>query len=206
MPASEPEPVKPVPPPEQEEQIITQDSEETPVIEDVKDIEPQEEVIEPPVEEQEEPIEEEPEPEPEPVVNPNALYKGKSESTQTSNEGITGDPGDQGKPTGTKDTRIYDGPGGVGDGISFSLAGRQAKQLPKPEYRSEEQGKIIVTIWVDRFGNVTRAEPGARGTNISDLNLREMAKKAALKAKFSPDPDAPEVQKGTITYNFIKMN
>jgi len=208
-PQAMPEPVKPAPPPEQEEQIITQDSDETPVIEEVKEEVPQEEIEEEYIEDvvEEEVVEEEPEPEPEPVVDPNALYKGKqNQSTDGGNEGITGDPGDQGKPTGTKDVKKYDGQGGIGDGISYSLGGRGAKQLPKPEYKSDEQGKIIVTIWVNRNGDVTRAEPGAKGTNISDLSLRKRAKQAALKAKFSSDPQAPEEQKGTITYIFIKMN
>ena len=144
---------------------------------------------------------------PEPVVNPNALYKGKSKNTGNgSNEGITGKPGDQGKPHGTKDAENYDGLGGEGNGISYSLAGRSAKHLPKPSYTSQEQGKVVVIIWVNKAGIVTKAIEGAKGTNISDLGLRRLAKEAALRARFSSDPNAPEIQKGTITYNFIRLN
>ncbi|MCF8228523.1 MAG: energy transducer TonB, partial [Bacteroidales bacterium] len=66
-------------------------------------------------------------------------------------------------------------------------------------------GKVVVTIWVDRMGRVTKAIAGAKGTTVSDLQLRKLAKDAALRAKFNPDPEAPEIQKGTITYNFIKL-
>ncbi|MCK5838463.1 MAG: hypothetical protein KAG99_01385 [Bacteroidales bacterium] len=192
-----------------EEEVVTQDIEETPMIEEIDKQKEEKEIIDEtvvqnqPVEE----IEQEPEQEPEPVVNPNALYKGRDTGEPNgSNEGVTGDAGDQGKPTGTRDLKVYDGLGGEGDGISYSLSGRQATRLPKPEYRSEEQGKVVVTIWVNRNGDVTRAEAGARGTTIADLTLRRLARGAALRAKFSPDTHAAEIQKGSITYIFIKMN
>jgi hypothetical protein len=41
--------------------------------------------------------------------------------------------------------------------------------------------------------------------NTSDFiffELRQLAERAAMKAKFSPKPDAQEEQKGTITYIF----
>ena len=208
----------------QEEEILTQDTEEAPYIdnpEEKDDLEevPDEKIIEQPKEEpkvqekqQEELAEKKPEvveKEPEPVVNPNALYKGKSKNTGNgSNEGITGEPGDQGKPHGTKDAENYDGLGGEGNGISYSLAGRSSKHLPKPKYTSQEQGKIVITIWVNKAGIVTKVVEGAKGTNISDLGLRRLAKEAALKARFSTDndPNTPEIQKGTITYNFIRLN
>jgi TonB family protein len=109
-------------------------------------------------------------------------------------------------PDGTPEPKTYTGPGGEGEGISFSLGGRGALRLPKPEYSSKEQGKVVVDIWVDRSGKVVRAEAGAKGTNISDLDLREQARQAALRSTFSADPDALPLQKGTITYNFIRLN
>jgi len=64
----------------------------------------------------------------------------------------------------------------------------------------------VVTIKVDRQGNVTSAVPGAKGTNVSDETLWNLAKNAALRSKFIADPNAPEFQVGTITYNFIRQN
>jgi TonB family protein len=149
----------------------------------------------------------EPEPEPQPVVNPRALYKGRSASSlQGGQEGLTGQPGDQGKPGGTPGAPGYEGNGGSGNGISFSLGGRGSLMLHKPSYDSKEQGKVVVTIKVDRKGNVTSAIAGAKGTNVSDQALWQLAKNAALRSKFVADQNAPDVQVGTITYNFIRQN
>ena len=207
-----PPPPQPIQPEQEvvEEENLTQDVEEAPMLEpeEIKEEKVEEEIVEKPVEEP--PVEqpEEPEEEPEePEVDPRALYKGKKESTdESSNEGITGDQGDQGMPTGTPEPKTYTGPGGEGEGVSFSLGGRGALRLPKPEYTSEEQGRVVVDIWVDRTGKVVRAEAGARGTNISDIDLWKQARDAALRSTFSSDPDAPSTQKGTITYNFIRLN
>jgi hypothetical protein len=100
----------------------------------------------------------------------------------------------------------YEGTGGTGNGISYSLGGRGSLNLHKPSYDSREQGKVVVTIKVDRQGAVISAVPGAKGTNVSDQKLWNLAKDAALRSKFSPDSNAPEFQVGTITYNFIRQN
>ena len=78
--------------------------------------------------------------------------------------------------------------------------------LHKPSYDSKEQGKVVVTIRVDKQGNVTSAIAGAKGTNVSDQTLWQLARDAALKSKFLADPKAPDTQVGTITYNFIRQN
>lgn len=190
-----------------EEQVVTNDAEDTPFIEEPVD-DPVEEVVEEEVEQtkEEEVQEQEPEP-PKPVVNTNALYKGKqTDSDEGGNEGNTLYPGDQGKENGTEDSGNYDGLGGMGNGISFDLGGRSAKGIPKPSYNSDDQGKVVVTIKVDRQGFVISAEAGARGTTITDQKLWKEAEEAAKRARFSSKPDAPEIQRGTITYNFIRLN
>jgi TonB family protein len=191
----------------QEEEYLVQDIEEAPVIEKKKE-EPKKKLPEP-VKPKPEPVKEvvEPQPEPQPQVNPKAMFKGSSTSTtQGGQEGITGQPGDQGNPNGKPGVENYEGTGGAGDGISFSLGGRGSLKLYKPSYDSKEQGKVVVTIKVDRQGNVTSAKPGAKGTNVSDQSLWNVAMDAALRSKFSPDPNAPDFQTGTITYNFIRQN
>ena len=150
-----------------------------------------------------------PKPEPEaarqPVVNPKAIFKGKSDkTTKGGSEGTTNKTGDMGKPGGTPGGKGIEGLGGKGNGISFDLGGRGAKNLPKPTYNSDEQGFIVVTIYVNREGRVTRARAGAKGTTISDLQLRSQAENAALRAMFTPNPEAPEEQTGTIKYTFLK--
>ncbi|MEE4255519.1 MAG: energy transducer TonB [Bacteroidales bacterium] len=220
-PAEQPTPTpqrpQPQPEPEPEEEMITQDVEETPAIEEEvekkNEAEKPEEVIKTdPEPEKEEVIEEaepEPEPEPEPPkVNERALYKGNSNTDgEGSNQGETGQPGDQGQPDGTPDATNYKGSGGLGDeGVGYDLGGRGAKHLPKPAYDSEEQGKVVVEIKVDPNGKVVSAIAGAKGTTISDLRLRRLAEEAALRSVFASDPNAPERQRGTITYNFIRLN
>jgi TonB family protein len=74
--------------------------------------------------------------------------------------------------------------------------------LPKPEYASQMAGTVVVTIKVDQYGNVTEAIPGAEGTNVTDKNLWNAARNAAMKAHFNMAADAPALQTGTITYIF----
>jgi outer membrane biosynthesis protein TonB len=191
--------------PQPEEEVLTQEVEETPVSRPRTD-EPKETVEQEITEKKQKETDQIPD-KPEPKVNPDALYKGPGKGNAASGgQGVNGTPGDQGRPDGTKNAGNYEGSGGSGSGISYDLSGRKARNLPKPDYTSDEQGRIVVTIWVNRAGSVVKAEPGARGTTIADLTLRTQARNAALKASFSPSPDAPELQTGTITYVFIKMN
>ncbi|HNX45027.1 MAG TPA: hypothetical protein PKI35_11370 [Bacteroidales bacterium] len=143
----------------------------------------------------------------EPVVNSKALYPGKgSKTAKGGNQGITGQPGDQGKPNGSPGATNYDGLGGKGSsGIGYDLGGRSAKNLPKPKYTSDEQGDIVVEIKVDRNGQVIYARAGARGTTIPDQSMQRQAEAAARSSIFARDPSAPEEQRGTITYKFRKM-
>ncbi len=204
------------PEPEPEEDILTQDVEEAPAIkeEDIEekdDVKQEEEVITPeeqPVEEVVQEVEEEPEPQPEPPrVNDRALYKGKSEADgDGSNQGITGQPGDQGKPDGTLDATSYEGTGKGDDGIGYELGGRGALELIKPVYTSDEVGTVKIKVFVDRSGQVKRAEFEMLGSNNSNPLLVDEAIKAALKSKFKADANANTTQIGYITYYFIRLN
>ena len=74
---------------------------------------------------------------------------------------------------------------------------------PKITNNTQEKGIVVVDIWVDNNGNVTKAVPGVRGSTTTSSVLYKKAKDAALKTKFSAKPDAPAVQKGTMTFVFI---
>lgn len=142
----------------------------------------------------------------EPEINKNALFPGnKKKSDKGGSEGITQGSGNQGKAGGDPNSKRYDGTPGTG-GMGYSLSGRSASALPKPTYNSNKQGKVVVRIWVDREGNVVKAEPGYKGTTATDEGLRRKAKEAAMQAKFTPSKDAPELQVGTITYDFRTFN
>lgn len=180
------------------QKIVTQEVEESPAIEEKKpEKKPEKEVVkeEPKVEKVE------------PKVNPKALYSPNNKAkTDAGTQGNGTDQADQGKETGSKTSTNPDGNSASGNGVSFNLSGRGSVNLPKPAYESIEQGKVVVKIWVNRDGIVTRAQSGVKGTTITDQNLQIVARDAALQAVFTPDPKAPEVQTGTITYNFIRMN
>jgi len=136
----------------------------------------------------------------------NALANSKNAGTNSTSEGVTGGIGNQGVPTGSVDSQVRGDGSGTGDkgkGISYYLGGRKSQLLPVPVYQYQDEGKVVVEIIVDRQGNVTQATPGKSGSSLLTDYFLKVAKDAAMKAKFDADPNAPEIQKGTITYNFI---
>ncbi len=161
------------------------------------------------------------EPVPEPrKVNKKGLYPGanKDGGSTAKGEGETNKPGDQGVKEGSRDSKYHgpgggngdtpgngtEGPGGEGKGgPRYSLTNRKANSIPVPRAAFQEEGKVVVEITVDKNGNVVKAKPGVKGSTTSNPNLLDIARRAAMSAKFNPSADAPEEQKGTITYNFI---
>ncbi len=138
----------------------------------------------------------------EPEINKNALFTGRrNHRSGDGSKGVAGGTGDQGKPNGNPNSNNYSGNGG-GNGSDFSLAGRSNVTLPKPQYNSNQQGRVVVRIWVDQQGRVTRAEYEPKGSSTSDGDLVAKAIAAARKARFNADASAPDEQKGTITYIF----
>ena len=89
---------------------------------------------------------------------------------------------------------------GTIEGNRYELKGRGVKTLPKPSTDFTQEGKVIVAIWVDADGNVIDAQ--VQGGTVSDKATQELARKAALKAKFTPAEDGTTKAKGTITYTF----
>ena len=170
------------------EDIVTQNDDEAPSLEKPKNTKPK----------QEKPAEE-----PKPKVNDRALFKGSNSPQAGGSEGITGQPGDQGKPDGMKGVRQYEGNGGQGNGPGYSLGGRGAKSLHRPNDDFPEEGIVVVDIWVNRAGHVVRAEVATKGTTVINQAMREKAKQAALRSAFASDPNAPDEQHGTITYTFV---
>lgn len=138
----------------------------------------------------------------EPEINKNALFTGRrNQQSGSGSQGVAGGTGDQGKPNGNPNSSNYTGNGG-GNGMNYSLAGRSNVTLPRPNYSSNEQGTVVIQIWVDRDGKVTRAEYQPKGSSTSNGYLVSQARAAALRARFNADPNAPDEQKGTITYIF----
>ena len=182
--ASQPE-QKPI---QSKEEIATQDDDEAPALEKPKTTKPKQDP---------KPVEQ-----PKPTANPRAMYQGSNNPQDGGSEGITGQPGDQGKPNGLAGVRQYDGNGGHGNGTGYDLGGRGAKSLHRPNDDFPEEGHIVVEIVVDRDGNVVRAAI-TKGTDITNKEMQNKALESARKSKFAPDSSAPIEQKGTITYTFV---
>jgi len=127
--------------------------------------------------------------------------KGSPDSKSTS-QGVTYGTGNQGVPQGSANVDRYGPGGGIGDGVSFSLDGRTVQNLAKPDFIGNEDGTVVVEVTVDKSGRVTKADAGVKGSNTTNPELLAAAKRAALLTKFNSDGKAPSFQKGTITYRF----
>jgi len=175
------------------EDISTQNTEETPVV--IKEVKENKTALEEVTKEEEEVKEQ---------INTKALYTGAKDNKSTS-QGITQGQGDQGKEEGDKQSNTYQGSGKGANGISYQLGGRTIADIKKPTYDSQQQGKVVVTIRVNRNGKVISATPGAKGSTTTNTYLYAKAKEAALKTTFEANNLAPEIQIGSIIYNF-KLN
>jgi TonB family protein len=150
---------------------------------------------------------------PQQKVNPKSLYTSTTEGTDEGNE-----------RNKIKDNSLYNGSGKNDDQtrnvntppghntnekeVSFSLQGRSAAGgggFPKPAYNLQKSGKVVVEIYVDQNGTVTKARATAKGSTLQDATLWKAAEDAARHARFNVDKNAANSQMGTITYIF-KLN
>jgi len=193
--------------PVREEGVMTQDFEKAPAVKKEAEKKPEKkpETKKPPV--KTEPVKTNTKPVEKPqTVNPAAMYSNKNKGASTtesgSSEGIYKGSGNMGSPNGSTESDNYGAGLGVGNGIGFSLSGRNPLHLQKPDFNIMKEGIVVVEISVDKDGKVISANPGAKGSTIVDNTLYAAAKKAALQSKFNMKGDAPERQIGTITYHF----
>lgn len=197
-----PEPVS-QPKTEIREEVVTQDTEDAPIIKKEK---PKKEQTQTPV--KEEPKKEVKKPDPKPDKSTtdalSSILNGpKSDGTAQGGEGNDGKPGDKGSPDGDPNASSYYGTGkGLdGDG-NYMLGGRKALNKEKFVQDCNEAGTVVVSIEVDRSGKVINATPGVRGTTNNSRCLIEPARRAALATKFNADDKAPAKQVGKIIYRF----
>lgn len=201
-----------------QEDVVTQDTEEAPVIKkEEKVVKETKEDPKPPKEKEQEKVEEtqpEPTPEPEPVKEQKpeksvtdameSLMNGpENDGKAEDGEGNDNQTGDKGDPDGDPNAKNYYGTGkGLdGDG-NYRLGGRKALSKKKIIQDCNESGEVVVRIEVNRNGDVIKATPGAKGTTNSSSCLLDPAKRAALATKFNSDSKAPSTQVGFITYVF----
>jgi len=183
------------------EEVITSETKEAPVIEKPKKEEKKEE----PKEE----VKEKPKPKPKPKKPSKAatdafknLLEGDKSDGEPKGEGDDDKDGLKGKENGDPKSPNFYGNKGSGGDSNYSLGNRTAKSKPKEQPDCEEEGTVVVTIWVDKSGKVVKAEPGAKGTTNTAKCLLDPARIAAMKTTWSADPSAPKEQKGRIIYKF----
>ena len=183
------------------EEVITQTEKEAPVIEKPEEVEVKE------VEKKEKPKKEKPIPKPKkPSKNTlqafDNLLKGDTSDGNKGGDGnddVSGLKGDKnGDPSSTK---YYGNTGKSGD-PNYNLEGRNALSTPKEQPNCQQEGIVVVEIFVDRNGTVIRANSGEKGSTNTHPCLLKPAREAALRTTWNADPNAPNKQKGTIIYKF----
>ena len=122
---------------------------------------------------------------------------GKGTTMGSKGSGTTG-KGIEGSPTGNGNVGKSTGVGGVG---SWDLNGRSLNgSLPIPVYNVQDEGRVVVTITVNPAGKVISTSINKR-TNTVNAALRRAAEEAARKATFNTISGVNN-QTGTITYYF----
>lgn len=87
--------------------------------------------------------------------------------------------------------------------VSFYLKDRSKRYMHIPVYQCEGGGTVKINIVVDQRGYVVNAIVDATATNANSECLELAAIDAAKKSRFNTDYNAPNRQKGTITYQFV---
>ena len=118
-------------------------------------------------------------------------------------EGVTQGAGNQGDPNGSPDSDNYSTGGGLGNNVdSYGLGSRRARGAwPLPNMSGcdvTQKIEVTVEIQVDRDGNVINAV--VSNADYQNKCIWDMVVEAALRSKFSVDPNASFRQAGWIKY------
>lgn len=76
-------------------------------------------------------------------------------------------------------------------------------EVYEPQELGNAEGIVKLDITIDKYGDVKSAKLNSAAT-ITDEEVIEACKKAALKTNFNYNSDAPKLQQGTITYTFYR--
>lgn len=86
---------------------------------------------------------------------------------------------------------------------SYRMDDRYSYGVYDPEELGNAEGIVKLDITIDIYGQVKSAKLNSAST-ITDEEVIEACKKAALKTMFNLNSDAPKLQQGTITYTFYR--
>lgn len=86
---------------------------------------------------------------------------------------------------------------------SYRMEDRYSYGVDNPQELGNAEGIVKLDITIDIYGQVKSAKLNSAST-ITDEEVIEACKKAALKTMFNLNSDAPKLQQGTITYTFYR--
>ena len=177
------------------EDIMTQDVENAPVINEEKE---DEKITE------EAPVKEE-EKKPQASDELQQALSSLFQSTENSQSGNTENEGAQGDQSGSVEgaEQAIGGKGNSSDG--YELGDRKVIRKPKPKYVCNETGRVVIRVWVNAEGETYKAELDLKNTTDTSPCLVREAKAAALKTNWLADENAMPTQIGSIIYNFRKQ-
>ena len=96
--------------------------------------------------------------------------------------------------------------GGIEVSSTYRIEDRYVESysgIKVPEYLGDQEGQVVVNISVSKAGDVKKTSINNAST-ITDPEVLESARKAALQTDFNYNSDAPSLQSGTITYTYNK--
>lgn len=86
---------------------------------------------------------------------------------------------------------------------SYRMEDRYSYGVYDPQELGNAEGIVKLDITIDIYGQVKSAKLNSAST-ITDEEVIEACKKAALQTDFNSNYDAPKLQQGTITYTFYR--
>lgn len=86
---------------------------------------------------------------------------------------------------------------------SYRMEDRYSYGVDDPQELGSAEGIVKLDITISTIGQVNSAKLNSAST-ITDEEVIEACKKAALKTMFNLNSDAPKLQQGTITYTFYR--
>jgi len=124
------------------------------------------------------------------------------QGTDKGSEGDDDSTGDKGQLDGNPYASSYFGSAGIGNGgVGYGLNGRGHPNNTIVIPECDEEGTVVVKIYVNQNGTVIKAIPGEKGTTGVSC-LYDAARKTALSYKWPVDPKAPSKQIGFVIVDF----
>lgn len=134
----------------------------------------------------------------------NILNGSKNDGKTNEGDGLSSNPGNQGKLDGSIYANSYYGNDkGIGTGNgAWGLKGRRLASPGAVKAECNDEGTIVVEVTVSKEGIVTNAKFSPSGSNTTSRCLQEAAIKSAYKYRWNDDEKAPNNQVGFIVFNF----